>query len=523
MHDNMKQILLLFLIIFVSCSSDSDGDEMPTSIINETFGNWSPDFTNQTSNFTQTRVGSKGTGQTRTIEVTSSSNLSESNEENLNQDVNNDGDKLDSIEISTITYVATENLGQFEVVSYEIKFNNSNENLVFEFIYETSPSIGMSGEGLGYISINSKHYILIPFATLGREGATTPDYLRIFEIDSTEGKLHDRTFTIFDQLPEVGFPKGPLFVEDFDKDGFDDIFLVDHGQEDSFIDNKFEGDFLKFYYGSENGFVKDQTPEISNKKLFYHHADVSDFDLDGDLDIISQRWSSQTEDAPNGNSITLFKNLGNRNYEILDLESPPAGVGSVLFSNIDDDPELEVLSFDYGGGVIWSWDITESKTEIINNQLGEYQIHDVVEVENGNNSTIIMFPEDYGVVTPILKSNDKCLTINNMDIINDWQGRDVYVIDLNGDNLDDIFMYQVNDYENNVNSVRTMKNTVLINQGNNEFRHPNNILDSNNKSVNDIISDDFLPLKKTKYGYMFFEFEKGIPPKYGNMYNLKFE
>ena len=103
MHDNMKQILLLFLIIFVSCSSDSDGDEMPTSIINETFGNWSPDFTNQTSNFTQTRVGSKGTGQTRTIEVTSSSNLSESNEEHLNQDVSNDGDKLDSIEISTIT------------------------------------------------------------------------------------------------------------------------------------------------------------------------------------------------------------------------------------------------------------------------------------------------------------------------------------------------------------------------------------------------------------------------------------
>ena len=134
-----------------------------------------------------------------------------------------------------------------------------------------------------------------------------------------------------------------------------------------------------------------------------------------------------------------------------------------------------------------------------------------------------MFPEDYGGITPIFKSNDKCLTINNMDIINDWQGRDVYIIDLNGDNLDDIFMYQVNDYENNVNSVRTMQNTVLINQANNEFKHPNNILDSNNKSVNDIISDDFLPLKKTKYGYMFFEFEKGIPPKYGNMYNLKFE
>jgi hypothetical protein len=94
---------------------------------------------------------------------------------------------------------------------------------------------------------------------------------------------------------------------------------------------------------------------------------------------------------------------------------------------------------------------------------------------------------------------------------------------LNGNDLDDIFFYGVDDYQGSASSVRTMQNSVLINQGNNEFRHPHNILDSNNKSVNDIISDDFLPIKKTKYGYMFFEFEKGIPPKFGTMYNLKFE
>ena len=110
-----------------------------------------------------------------------------------------------------------------------------------------------------------------------------------------------------------------------------------------------------------------------------------------------------------------------------------------------------------------------------------------------------------------------------MDILNDWQRRDIYVIDLNGDDLDDIFIYGVDDYQGSASSFRTMQNSVLINQGNNEFRHPYNILDSNNKSVNDIISDDFLPIKKTKYGYMFFEFEKGIPPKFGTMYNLKFE
>ena len=523
----MSKIHLLFLTSIIatsiSCSSDSGVDDLPP-ITNETFLNWTPNFTNQTSNFTQTRTGSKGTKQTRVIEVSSSSNSSQSSEENLNQDVNDDGDKLDSVEISTITYVASENLGQFVYVSYNVNLNKNNENSRFEFIYENLPSVGMSGEGLGYISINSKHYLLIPFADLFGE---TYDFLRVFEIDSTQNKIYDKTYEFFDEVPEVGFPKGPLFIEDFDNDGFDDFFLVDHGKEQIVIDNKFEGGFLKLYYGSENGFQKDQTDRISNVKLFYHHADVGDYDLDGDLDIISQRWESQTVQVPNGNTISLFKNNGNRGFEIIDLKSPPAGVGSVLFTNIDNDPELEVLCFSYTSeeGTVWSWDIISNETRIINNNLGENAlIHDVVEVETGNYSSIIIFPEDPGAnITPILQSNDKCLTIEKMDILNDWQGRDIYVIDLNGDDLDDIFIYGVDDYQGSASSVRTMQNSVLINQGNNEFRHPYNILDSNNKSVNDIISDDFLPIKKTKYGYMFFEFEKGIPPKFGTMYNLKFE
>jgi hypothetical protein len=399
--------------------------------------------------------------------------------------------------------------------------------LIFEFIYEDFPTLDMHPEGMGYISINSKHYILLPFATLGRGGSSPPDYLRIFEIDSTNRKLHDRTFSIYDEVPEIGFPKGPLFVEDFDNDGFDDIFLVDHGQEDSFVDNRFKGDFLKFYYGSENGFIKDET-EISNLKLYYHHADVSDFDLDGDLDIISQRWGSQTLEVPGGNTIALFKNLGNRNYEIIDLESPPAGVGSVLFSNIDDDPELEVLSFSYGAGVIWSWDILENKTEIINNQLGEYKIHDVVEIENNNSSSIIIFPEDYqGIETPIFISTDKCENISSFDILNDFQGRDIYVIDLNNDGLDDLFMYYGTDGEYPTPSARSFVNSVLINQGNNQFSYPSNVTDTNNKSYNDEKTDNrYLPLKQTSNGYLFFKFgdvsNNGTYPINGKLIDLSF-
>ena len=391
--------------------------------------------------------------------------------------------------------------------------NQTTGNLTLQFNYETYPTLSLHPEGLGFVSINSKNYLIIPFGDLF---GTTHDYLRIFEIDSTQSMLSEKTSSIYDEVPEIGFSKGPLFVDDFDNDGFDDFFLVDHGKEEVIVNNRFEGDYIKFYYGSENGFIKDLNSGITNIKLFYHHADVGDFDLDGDIDIISQRWSSQTVDVPNGNSISLFKNLGNRNFEIIDLESPPASVGSVLFSNIDDDPELEVLSFSYNDdeGVVWSWDIFENVTEIINDQLGQYLIHDAVEIENDNNSSILVFPEDsQGIQTPSLLSTDKCESFGSLELINDFQGRDIYVIDLNNDGLDDLYMFSGGDGEYNANSSRTFLNSVLINQGNNTFSHPINIIDTYNNSYNNELtggifngSSDFLPLKQTNQGYLFFKF-----------------
>ena len=75
-------------------------------------------------------------------------------------------------------------------------------------------------------------------------------------------------------------------------------------------------------------------------------------------------------------------------------------------------------------------------SEIINNQLGTYKIHDVVEIENNDSSSIIIFPEDFqGIETPTFISTDKCENISSFDILNDFQGRDIYVIDLNNDGL----------------------------------------------------------------------------------------
>ena len=121
---------VLSTIIIISCSSDDGGEEMVTPTPQETFGNWSPDFTNQTSDFTQSRTGSQGTEQTRTINVTSSSSTSSSTEEILEEDINDDGDLFEDIEVITTTYTGSENLGSHQITSYEILEDNNNGILI---------------------------------------------------------------------------------------------------------------------------------------------------------------------------------------------------------------------------------------------------------------------------------------------------------------------------------------------------------------------------------------------------------
>lgn len=125
-----KPILFIALLFLVSCTSDSEpintSNENPT----ETFSAWTPNFTNQTSNFTQTRTGSLGTQQTRTIMVTSSSSSSTTNEESLSNDINQDNDLFDEIEVTTTIYTSSEGLGSFEEVEYSVLVDNNNGILI---------------------------------------------------------------------------------------------------------------------------------------------------------------------------------------------------------------------------------------------------------------------------------------------------------------------------------------------------------------------------------------------------------
>ncbi len=124
---NKSLVVLIFSVITLGCSSDDGGEEMVTPTPQETFGNWSPDFTNQTSDFTQTKTGSQGTEQTRTINVTSSSSTSSSTEEILDEDINDDDDLFEEIEVLVTTYTGSENLGTHQITSYEIIEDNDME------------------------------------------------------------------------------------------------------------------------------------------------------------------------------------------------------------------------------------------------------------------------------------------------------------------------------------------------------------------------------------------------------------
>lgn len=125
---SMKSIFcvsLLGISLLLSCSTEESIEPVTQAIPTpETFGDWSPGFDIQTANFTQTRTGSKGTEQSRAINVTSSIEINNiTDETTLNQDINSDGDTIDMYNEITTTYSASESLGSHSLDSIELLFN----------------------------------------------------------------------------------------------------------------------------------------------------------------------------------------------------------------------------------------------------------------------------------------------------------------------------------------------------------------------------------------------------------------
>ena len=130
---------ILFIIFILSCSKDEQQNK--TEIDNqidlvEEFSDWSPEFLNQTSSFEQTRTGTKGTEEKRTIDVSINSNDNETFEGIDNVDINQDGDNFDFYNANLTTYTASEGLGSFSIltnsssVTYNVDISIKNEGSV---------------------------------------------------------------------------------------------------------------------------------------------------------------------------------------------------------------------------------------------------------------------------------------------------------------------------------------------------------------------------------------------------------
>ena len=483
----MKRLLIIFFLVIVGCSKDSDPvTPTPTQTVKYTLT-----ITAGEGGTVNSSGGQYDSGTSVSVTATPNKYFKFVRWSNGSTE-------------NPITINVNENItlgAEFEIQNFEYEFDYS------QFL---QPSVNFHSEGLGYLEANDKQYLFIPFANLSGDET---DFLRIFEFDNDSNKLIDKTNSIFNVLPEVGFSKSPLIIEDFNDDGFLDFFLVDHGQENEFINGRWEGGFLKFYFGSPNGFIRQNFPGITDKKLFYHHADAADYDLDGDIDIISQRWESQTEQIPSGNTVSILRN-NEGIFEIITLEDPLDSVGGVLFSNIDDDDYLEVLCATYRSdeGTLWVWDPVDGTTSILNDQMGPYQIHDMIEIENSIGSRILLFPEDYkGNNTPILSSVDKGGSIIQSTDFPDFQGRDIIIDDFNNDGLEDIFMFYGNDGEWLITSYGILSNSFYLNNGDNTFSNPSRVIDYFGKDYSGYGSQLFFPLKNEDDGYLFMRFDTTYP------------
>ena len=153
MKKNYLSILFIVALTAVSCSSDGGDDDVIDTP--ETFGSWSPAFSNQTSDFTQTRTGNRGTSQTRTINVTSSELREETDEYIEDNDVNGDGDKVDDVTLITTTYTGSENVGSHQINSYETDldreptFFNANSGFWYSEIFA---DVGNGPQSAGYLA-----------------------------------------------------------------------------------------------------------------------------------------------------------------------------------------------------------------------------------------------------------------------------------------------------------------------------------------------------------------------------------
>jgi len=361
---NFKKTILSLLItvLMFGCSKDENGNNSINNTSSERFSPWSPVFENQTSNFVQTRTGTKGTIETRTIIITSESTNTSTSEEEINKDVNLDGDFLDSINLNVIQYTTSENLGSFQVETFSIIDDISNDIVSIPFVSK-SERYSLINETTGYFQTQNNFLRYLTNSEMmklmidenncteywpGASDWVSSDFnndgfldlfLFMYQFDKgyegCEPKknygagLKPGDILIIDNYFNGGtttyryetsyFNGGVTFLSDIDNDGTNEVVMFSNNRHEYLIDNSIP---LKgiLVVDINSDFSIEQT-ELSYTPFDLHYGATGDVDNDGDIDLIKIKimlgGQNNNQDFPktmlnNGdgtfNEINLLKN-----------------------------------------------------------------------------------------------------------------------------------------------------------------------------------------------------------------------
>lgn len=326
----MKKLFLVLTVftLLISCSSDDSSVTPPANnnVAKETFGNWSPDFTNQTANFTQTRTGTQGAQQTRTIVVTITSSTETSTEEILEEDINEDEDLFDEVEITTSNYSASEGLGSYEIVSNSIlkdndmvlKIGNQSYPLIvgriknygaYEMEGDGYPDLDCQGKGLFNfdielftegVELNSDEElrgegkgVYFELWSENKSNLKPANYLDILNSANQYYNLNFSSLEDFDEWYDINYPDGDSRFETDDCFTYDFINLtstysnVYRVEADNIFSGElnFVGGVLEYNLNSDGSHIIEFTGGVDVDGLpvsFYFNGFLSSFDYSDD-------------------------------------------------------------------------------------------------------------------------------------------------------------------------------------------------------------------------------------------------
>ena len=240
----MKYLIFVLLSIFVFSCSKSDANGSISSENNnantpETFGDWAPSFTDQTTNFSQTRMGTKGTEETREITI-SSSNQEVLSIEQESEDINEDGDSYDITSQIITTYTASGGLGSFSssnavTIKYDLDIEIKNDGLV---------DIDISTLSSGQIQINANPSSGYKFLGWDGPSISKPTSVNPFTLDIDSDKEIKANFLniSYPDYTGIGFYADPIYsqIDPYNLSSYLDVFILDaerHGIDISYVKN----------------------------------------------------------------------------------------------------------------------------------------------------------------------------------------------------------------------------------------------------------------------------------------------